>query len=83
MMVTTNAAANVVGNSFLGNSVVNYGDFGGAVFHDYCRTGRKSTFKSNRFVNNVSQGFGGAMKVRLTLMRLCGLQIPSGVSATT
>lgn len=37
MMVTTNSAATVVGNSFLGNSVVNYGDFGGAVFHDYVR----------------------------------------------
>lgn len=28
-----------------------------------CRTNRVSTFASNRFINNVSQGFGGAIKV--------------------
>ena len=37
MMVTAGAAANVQTTSFLGNSVVNYGDFGGAIFHDYVR----------------------------------------------
>ena len=31
------AAANVQTTSFIGNSVVNYGDFGGAIFHDYVR----------------------------------------------
>jgi hypothetical protein len=63
MMVTAGAAANVQSCSFLSNSVVNYGDFGGAIFHDYCRTNRVSTFSSSRFINNVSQGFGGAIKV--------------------
>ena len=29
-MITAGAAANVVGNSFLGNSVGGYGNFGGA-----------------------------------------------------
>jgi hypothetical protein len=37
MMVTAGAAANVQSCSFLSNSVVNYGDFGGAIFHDYVR----------------------------------------------
>jgi hypothetical protein len=37
MMVTAGAAANVQSCSFLSNSVINYGDFGGAIFHDYVR----------------------------------------------
>lgn len=37
MMVTAGAAANVQTTSFMSNSVVNYGDFGGAIFHDYVR----------------------------------------------
>ena len=132
MMVTAGAAANVQQCTFQSNSVINYGDFGGAIFHDYvslsgsasahtllsltllhcpscaidrrrwlsawcsdacqhmpssalptsecghahaaaadspvlallqCRTNRVSTFSENRFINNVSQGFGGAIKV--------------------
>lgn len=35
MMITTNSAAKVVSCSFISNSVINYGDFGGAIFHDY------------------------------------------------
>lgn len=28
-----------------------------------CKTGRKSTFQSNKFISNRSEGFGGAMKI--------------------
>jgi hypothetical protein len=28
-----------------------------------CRTNRVSTFSANKFISNVSQGFGGAIKV--------------------
>ena len=36
-----------------------------------CRTNRVSTFDSNRFINNVSQGFGGAIKVCSARVSCC------------
>jgi hypothetical protein len=44
------------------------GAFGGAIFHDFCdkdaRAGKdRSFFTNNTFVDNQSQGFGGAIRI--------------------
>lgn len=65
LMITSGALGTVTSNTFTGNSCVNNGDFGGAVFHDLCTdpgaAGKQSTFRSNKFIDNKTLGFGGAM----------------------
>lgn len=55
-------------STFSGNNVTVNGAFGGAIFHDFCdkdaRAGTdRSFFTNNTFVDNQSQGFGGAIRI--------------------
>ena len=51
----------------LQNSTPNYGQFGGAVFHDTCQDprthGLQTQFLHNNFIDNFSNGFGGAIRL--------------------
>lgn len=68
IMVTSGALATIEDNVFNNNFTPNYGDFGGAIFHDFCdkdkRTqGGRSYIRNNKFLNNESAGFGGAIRL--------------------
>lgn len=68
IMITSGALATIENNVFTNNLTPNYGDFGGAIFHDSCdqdsRTGGdRSYIRSNKFVKNSSAGFGGAIRL--------------------
>lgn len=68
VMITSGALGTIDGNVFSENQAVNNGDFGGAIFHDFCdrdsRTnGGQSTMLRNLFGGNKSQGFGGAIRI--------------------
>ena len=64
-----------VQSTFSGNNVTVNGAFGGAIFHDFCdkdaRAGTdRSFFTNNTFVDNQSQGFGGAIRIGSFQVRL-------------